>query len=41
MQKQIINMGKEELILMIKSNEIALAKNEITLAENKATLAKK
>jgi transposase len=40
MQKQIINMGKEELILMIKSNEITLAENEITLAENKATLAK-
>ena len=40
MQKPLVSMSKEELILIVKSNEITLAENEVILAETEATLVK-
>ncbi len=35
MQKSLINMSKEELILIVKSNKVTLAENKVTLASSK------
>ncbi len=39
MQKHLANMSKDELILMIKSNETTLAEKEVVLANNKDQIA--
>jgi len=41
MQKALVNISKEELILMINSSEIVIAKNEIILTEKENALAEK
>jgi len=41
MQKALVNISKNELILMINSNEIIIAKNENALTEKENTLAEK
>ncbi len=40
MQKHLANMSKDELILMIKSNETTIAEKEAILTNNEITLAK-